>query len=311
MSVPPKVCAVVVTFYPDAERFASVLAALASQVAVVVVVDNGGAARDVGALCAGAAPTNCVFLPQQNNIGVAAGQNSGIRWAVAAQADYVLLLDHDSVPAPDMVERLRSALEAAARQGRRVAAAGPLFTDDQSSATSYFVRFGPLGFQRLRCGGQDRAQVINADFLISSGTLIPAAALQAIGLMKESLFIDHVDTEWCLRARDRAYELLGVCAARMSHRLGERSIALGPAGSRPYYVHGPLRHYYTFRNSLLLYRLPHAPLRWVLGDMMRLLLLFAALATVAAPRLRNILAALQGLADGIRGRSGPAIEFRP
>lgn len=310
MSAAPKVCAVVVTYHPSAERFASVLAALAPQIATIVVADNGGVAREVGALCAGAAPANCVFLPQQGNIGVAAGQNAGIRWAMAAQADYVLLLDHDSVPASDMVERLRAALESAARQGKHVAAAGPVFTDEQSQADSYFVRFGRFGFDRLRCDGQNGAAIIDVDFLISSGTLISATALQGVGLMAESLFIDHVDTEWCLRAKFRGYGLLGVCAARMSHRLGERSVTLGPAGTRPYYVHGPMRHYYTFRNSLLLYRLPHASLRWMFGDALRLLSLFTALAVLAAPRLTNVRAALQGMADGLRARSGPAIDPR-
>lgn len=309
MSAPPKVCAVIVTFHPGAEQFASVLKALAPQVAFIVVVDNGGVARDVGTLSGGAAPANCVFMPQQQNIGVAAGQNVGIRWAIAAQADCVLLLDHDSVPAPYMVQWLRSALEVAARQGQKVAAAGPVFTDDQSRVDSYFVRFGRFGFERLGCDGRNSDAIIDVDFLISSGTLISTVALRAVGLMEESLFIDHVDTEWCLRAKCRGYGLLGVCAARMSHRLGERSVTLGPAGTLPYYVHGPMRHYYTFRNSLLLYRLPHARLRWIVGDVVRLLLLFAALATVAAPRLRNIQAALQGVADGLRGRSGPGIEL--
>ncbi|MGH8629967.1 MAG: glycosyltransferase family 2 protein, partial [Burkholderiales bacterium] len=101
------------------------------------------------------------------------------------------------------------------------------------------------------------------------------------------------------------YRLLGVCAARMSHRLGERAVRLRAIESRPFYVHGPARYYYTFRNSLLLYRLPHAPLRWKLADAGRLLMLLGAIAVFAPPRLQNIQAAFRGLADGIRGRAGP------
>ena len=286
--------AVVVAFHPEPARFRELLQAVSTQVDSVIVVDNGGDAVAPG----------CRVLPQQENVGIAAAQNAGIRAALDAGATCVLLLDHDSVPAPDMVARLRGALEGGAASGDRIAAAGPVFVDDSAGTESWFVRFGALGFRRERCAS-DTARV-EADFLISSGTLIAAQALRDIGGMDDALFIDHVDTDWCLRARAGGWRLVGVCAARMSHRLGDRAVRV--AGSRPFYVHGPLRQYYTFRNSALLYRRPHAPARWILGDAMRLAKLLAAAVLFAPPRLRSAGAALRGFADGWRGRSGKASD---
>jgi len=53
--------------------------------------------------------------------------------------------------------------------------------------------------------------VLETDMLIASGCLIPADVLRDVGLMDDALFIDHVDTDWCMRARARGYRLLGVC----------------------------------------------------------------------------------------------------
>ena len=58
-------------------------------------------------------------------------------------------------------------------------------------------------------------------FLISSGTLVPCSALLALRGMRSNYFIDHVDTEWCLRARAAGYLLLVVPEARLYHRLGD------------------------------------------------------------------------------------------
>ena len=286
--------AVIVSYRPEPARFAELLRALAGQVDKIVVVDNAGGIDAPG----------CIVLAQRENVGVAAAQNAGIRAALEAGASYVLLMDHDSVPAPGMVAKLREALDAELAHGARAAAAGPVFVDESAGTESRFVRFGRLGFRRERCAGD--AQRIEADFLIASGTLIGAEAWRDVGPMDEALFIDHVDTDWCLRARAKGWRLYGVCAARMSHRLGERAVRV--AGSLPYYVHGPLRQYYTFRNSALLYRRAYAPVRWIFGDALRLLKLLAACALFAPPRLASLGAALRGFADGWRGRAGRASD---
>jgi rhamnosyltransferase len=279
------VYAIVVAFHPDPDRFSSAISVLSAQVDSVIVVDNGGDAIASGHK----------VLRLDSNVGVGAAQNAGIRAALEAGATHVLLLDHDSIPAEGMVTRLLAALSG------RVAAAGPVWEAD--GAESRFIRFGRLGFERVRCGEADA--VMDVDFLIASGTLIRADALLDIGQMDESLFIDHVDTDWCLRARAKGWRLAGVCGARMSHRLGERTFHLAGV---PFHSHGPDRCYFTFRNSLLLYRRPHATARWIRADAMRLLKLAAATALFGRPRLASLAAAGRGFADGMREWSGPASE---
>jgi rhamnosyltransferase len=117
-------------------------------------------------------------------------------------------MDDDSLPAPDMVPRLLAALAA----HPQAAAVGACHVDPrrETGRTPFSVVAGGR-LRWLECS--DLRQVWEVDHVIASGCLIPATALQAVGWMREDFFIDWVDTEWCLRARDRGYRIYGVCAA--------------------------------------------------------------------------------------------------
>lgn len=297
----PVVHAVIVTFRPESGRLLSALRALGPRVAAIVVVDNGGPDSQVGELLRAQPIPGCILLQQQTNDGLAAAQNAGIEHALSAGADYVLLLDDDSIPGEGMVDLLLRALRAAVARGERIAAVGPRYVEEQSSAESHFLRYGAFGAKRIGCSGT--AEVLLADVLISSGTLVPAQVLRDVGAMDESLFIDHVDTDWCMRARAKGYRMLGVCAATMSHRLGDKP-SRAVAGRRVFF-RSPERHYYIFRNSILLYRRPYSPMGWAIGDAVRLVVLFAAIATFCTPRMQHLRAMIAGIADGLRCRTGP------
>lgn len=289
------VTAVVVSFHPDAGALAALLAALAAQVQRVIVVDN--ASPEPPPLPAG---VHLIRLDQ--NLGVGAAQNTGIRSALQAGAGQVLLLDQDSLPQAGMVAALQAGLQAAAAAGQRPAAAGPLIIDEGGRSEG-FVRFRRGRYEAIE-PAPGKAW-IDCDLLIASGTLIPAAALQAVGEMDETLFIDKVDTEWCLRAAAAGWHLVGVPAARLQHRLGQRQVRLWCFGWRRLALHAPFRYYYMWRNGLLLRRRAQATAAWKRADarqLLSLLLYFGLLAPGRGARLRMM---TRGLADGWRARTGP------
>ena len=95
----PQVIAVVVTHRPDIRATARLLAALAPQVAHVVVVDNGSPAETVTALREALSTTTGELVSLAENVGIAAAQNVGITRARAGGATHILLSDQDSLPA--------------------------------------------------------------------------------------------------------------------------------------------------------------------------------------------------------------------
>lgn len=272
-------------------------AALLPQVDSVVIVDNGpDKAVVVWARQWPVAQVRCISLG--HNMGIAFAQNRGIEWAATVDASHVLLMDHDSVPAKDMVAHLVGALTMRPLAG----AVGPCYVDSRrAKKKSPFVRTAGLRRTRLECSTGE--PVLEVDHLIASGCLIPMDVLARVGRMREDFFIDFVDVEWCLRARAAGYPVYGVCAARLEHRLGDEPLRfLG----REYLTHSPCRHYFHVRNAVLLYREPWVPLNWKLVSASRLILKMGFHVLVTAPRLQHLARIASGFLHGLLGRTGAA-----
>lgn len=292
------VTAVIVTFEPDLAALHAQLSRLRPQLAQVVIVDNASAVEAAADLQGIAHAFKARLLRNARNLGIAAGLNRGIAAARSEGATHVLLMDQDSLPAADMVSNLADALVRLQAEGK-VAAVGPVAEDLRTGEAAPFVR---VGFPLNRKIHASAGECVRCDFLITSGSLVPLAALDEIGGMDEGLFIDNVDLEWSFRARRAGHALHGVGDARMGHRIGDGVRRL-PFGAS--FVHSPRRLYYMMRNRVLLYRRRATPRVWVAQDVPRAVLKLLRFSLLVAPRGRNARAMLAGLRDGMLGRTGP------
>jgi rhamnosyltransferase len=298
------VLAIVVTYNPNLDALSRTLSALTGQHADVLVVDNGSTNNaEVNASLAASTNTTCLNLGA--NLGIGAAHNAGIRQARTAGYEYVLLMDQDSIPLDNMVQTLVDAHRAKSVH-QKLSAVGVTYLNADNGSESFFVRFGWLKFQRHYCAERDDDGCVAADFLISSGSLIALSTLDAVGDMDEGLFIDHVDTEWFLRARQQGYQAYGVCDAVMQHGLGEQThrVTLGRR-QRNVPQHKPFRYYYIFRNSVLLYRRAYASGVWKWNDLQRLAMIAVMFGVLKSPRRANLSMMLRGFWHGIRGITGP------
>ena len=302
-----RVAAVILTFHPDPDILRRAMTSLCPQVEQLLVVDNGARwdATSVLDCLAEADRKKIEFLWLDKNIGVGAGHNRGIQWARARGFSHVLIMDHDSVPRRDMVRHLVAALQQLDAQGIHVSAVGPRYVDRYTGRVAGFVRLGRWGPTRVFCGSERAGELMETDFIISSGSLIPMAVLDKVGEMNEGFFIDHIDTEWILRAKAQGYRSFGVCDAVMDHTVGNTTFRVWVGRWRNAPVHSPERNYYLFRNSIRLYRMPHAPWRWVLYDIVRLVALAVAYPAVAPGSWSRLRFMARGVWDGLRGVSGP------
>ncbi|MDR2690377.1 MAG: glycosyltransferase family 2 protein [Azoarcus sp.] len=303
MSSSPLIIAVVVTYHPETKMLGQQLTALLPQVARVIVVDNGSTSAELASV-----PAQGVELIEiGHNRGLAAAQNIGIERALAADASHVLLMDQDSLPAPDMVAHLLAAFDLAdgGSGAAPIAAVGPRLFDPRSRTNLDYLK--KTGGRIHRHPMPDTAsKPLEVEHLIASGCLIPADVLNEIGLMDESLFIDAIDTEWCIRAIVGGFRLLLEPRAALTHRLGDNSLRLRtPQRIRTLALHSPARQYYIFRNNLLLCRRPYVD--WAWRRLMALALprrLFFYL--IFGPRrFAHLRAISAGILDACNGQSGP------
>lgn len=302
-----QVVAVIVTYNPNPGDFSALLGALLPQIYYAVIVDNASV-FDLTPLLENGEAHNVVLLKMSENVGLAAAQNVGIAKAMALEADFVLLSDQDSIPSVSMVAQLRHAISAATNDSLTapVAAAGPATIDRRTGHLSSFVveRFGFPGRWRFREDVQPAPLFVEVGFLIASGTLIPVEVLRRIGGMRSEYFIDHVDTEWCFRAKAAGYRLLGVPAAKLEHQLGDMAKRVWFLRFRQVMYHAPLRDYYMFRNSLLLLRDAEMSFIWRLYFLWRLAQFAGYFLFFSGDRWQRLRTMLLGLVHGFKDIGG-------
>jgi rhamnosyltransferase len=298
----PFIGAVVVTFRPNIDTLQRMLEALSGQVKAICLVDNGSGETFISKLKSlqFKRAVELVFLP--DNDGIATAQNVGIIHLSRLGAQFLMLLDQDSEPAKDMVWHMLEAYRGLTRRGLRVAAVGPVTVDRRTGATGRFTRIRAGFIQQKVCREAD--EVCEVDFLIASGSLIPIKAIHEIGGMNEGYFIDHVDTEWCVRARMAGWQLFGVCGSRLTHAIGDDVIRVWFGRWRQVSVHAPVRDYYKLRNTVLMLKQTSAPWQWRVALLNRALLLAALMLVISPHRLARLKLTVQGLVDGLQAKFG-------
>ena len=296
---PPRIGGVIVVYHPDAARVAALAAVLVPQLAAVVVVDN----TPGGSAIAAQLPPAVQVVEEGANLGIGAALNHGIERLRGQGCDHFFLSDQDSSPAADIVVRLYEALQTLQGQGRSVAAVGASFVDPRNGHEQGFPVVTARGVRMTQAA--DASGYVPASFLITSGSLLPRAAVDKAGLMDAGLFIDTVDMEWCYRAQARGLACYGVPAARMAHTIGDHTVDFWFLGRRCNPVHSPFRVYFQFRNFLALLARACIPLHckvWLVQN--RLVLAYMYLFIVPGPRWPYVRSIFRGLWDGLRGRKG-------
>lgn len=298
-----KLFSVTATYHPDVGVLRRQLMVLPAGMHKIIV-DNGSPTECGTALrtLATEIPNATLFLNPEN-LGLAAALNQGVSIGVlvAPDAEYLLLLDQDTVPRPCSLERQLAALRGLQQSGVRVGAVGPQLSDPD---TGMFHGFHQLTLWRWRrvFPPIDAAEPIPVANLNGSGTLMPVAVFRALGGLDADLFIDHVDTEWSFRLRAAGYALMGVPNAIFDHRMGQRGLRYWLFGWRVWPVRRAVRHRYLFRNALWLMRRSYVPLVWKVWATLKLLLTVIVHGVFDPERGPQLRAMGQGLRDGLTGR---------
>jgi rhamnosyltransferase len=296
------VCAIFVCYFPDHVQLSHAVGVMRPQVGAVILIDNGADPQVRQWLADEDKRGAITHIVMETNVGVAAGQNSGISWAGQHGFSHVLIMDQDSVAASDMVLRLMDTLSTLERSGRKVGAIGPKLLYTNTTESFHFIRLGLTG--NLVHLPPDASGPVLVDIIISSGTLIPLDVIDTVGGMDESLFIDNVDVEWCFRAASLGFKLYGDIGAEMEHTLGDTVKRFWFLRWQEVIVHKPLRLYFIMRNRVWLYFRSYTPMLWVMQDLIRICAKFLIFTIVVPPRRDNFTMMLRGLWDGLAGRGG-------
>lgn len=110
--------------------------------------------------------------------------------------------------------------------------------------------------------------IIELEDNLTSGSVIPVSVFKKIGLMDEHLFIDYIDFEWCLRARNHGYKILASNNHYLNHNLGDSFVNLFGI-KKPVHL-STIRKFYIIRNSLILLNRSYVPFNWKIRHFFKL-----------------------------------------
>ena len=185
-----------------------------------------------------------IYIRLGENNGIGKAQNFGLRIAMEKGADIIGFFDQDSIITSDLLYELEKTLI----NSNNIAIVAPASYDSVTGKEypSHMIRENGRFVDVYTCMQQN---VIPVDVAISSGTFVKRYVFEKVGLFNESLFIDFVDIEWCIRCKNNGYSINIVPSAKMFHSIGEKTKKIWMFTID---VHSPYRTYYKVRNAFLL-----------------------------------------------------------
>jgi len=186
-----------------------------------------------------------------DNLGFVGGNNLGIDYALSILADYILLLNNDTLVSPDFLTKLVEVLESDPGVGM----AGPLiyyYKDPGiiwSAGGEVNWKLGDssmVGLDQVD-QGQFGTQPYSVDFLTGCAMLLPVEVIQKVGKLDTRFFAYYEDTEWCIRIAKAGFTLKVVPQAKIWHKISKEARETTPRV-----------HYYMSRNRLLFLKITHA-----------------------------------------------------
>jgi len=183
------------------------------------------------------------FIQTGANLGFAGGNNLGIRYALERGADFVWLLNNDTVVAPEALGELAGVADSDDRVG---IVGSKLYYYNQPTIIAFAGgewKQHPLypGHRRVDeedCGQCDTLEEV--DFITGCSLLIKTAVIQDIGEMPERYFLYWEDIDWNATADEHGWKIMFVPASHVWHKVSATTDTL-PG----------IKDYYSVRNRLL------------------------------------------------------------
>lgn len=289
------ICAIIVTYHPSAEILQNI-SALIEQVDEAVIVDNGSGAASKELLEKLSCHPKLSFIYNEENCGIAAALNAGVKHAKAAGHQWVATFDQDSRASPGLIKLMLQAYDAYPEK-EMVVSLSPRHQDKVT---------GRIRGSRLKSPRNKTLPYAESLAVMASGNLIRLTVFDVVGYFNEALFIDHVDTEFCLRCATHGYKILEVNDAILEHRLGSptphRFLWERQVIARNYSAQ---RRYYNARNGIYVYKkYAFVHPAWVARDAFAFLKGMIKVMLFERERKQKLVATCRGVFHGLSGRLG-------
>jgi rhamnosyltransferase len=289
------ICAIAITFRPD-DGLSARLGRAGAHASQIVIVDNGSGAEFTAVLDNAQRSVTALLVSNPDNRGVAAALNQGVEFALKNEFQWALLFDQDSTALPELLRAAQNAYDEFP-EPNRIAVIGA--DHDHPFHFKKRQRFpGDSGYREMKT-------------VITSGSLINLSIYQKLGSFRDDLFIDSVDDEYCMRARDKGFAVIEATSFGIAHEIGKPKIVQLLGKPRSVSNHPPVRRYYMARNRLrLAAEYLFKDTFWALFLLKSMLRELFFITLFEDQKRRKWKAILLGMYDAVAGKFGKLDETR-
>ena len=221
----PKIYAIILTLNNYSDTYDCIKSLIKSQFSLtsIVVVDNHSTDRSIQKLQKDFYLEDRVrFILNKNNLGFARGANIGIHFSLKQGADYIFLINNDTIVDPLCIELLISELKKNFSDGM----AGPrIFYHEEPNKIwhggGYFNRLktGVIVPEKNKLNNKVDDKIIKVSFLTGCCMLIKREAFKKVGFFDESYFMYEEDVDFCFRTIKKGFNILYVPKAHVWHKI--------------------------------------------------------------------------------------------
>jgi rhamnosyltransferase len=179
---------------------------------------------------------NVEYIHDGENRGISERLNTGCRKAIKDGFRWILTMDQDTFFSERSINYYLNSFENYSEKEKTAVVATKYSWDDQASTPDSIIE-----------------ESVDA---ITSGMLLNLDIWQKLNGFDEALFIDSVDTEYCLRASLKGYKIIIFANIYILHEIGIKvyrsSIKSLYTYRKKKVIHSAIRCYYMYRNMLYL-----------------------------------------------------------
>lgn len=186
-------------------------------------------------------------LANATNYGYAHGNNKGIEIAIKEGADYVCILNPDTVAADDFISGLLKVMQSDKTIGMICPAGVKENNPDRCGGAG--SRIGLItGYTKILNSGKRIEEIMpklyECDYLGGMCILVRTELIKKIGMIPENYFLFYEETEWCTKCIKAGYKCVADADVKVIHK---GSVTVDRASDDVFNMH----NYYIYRNRIV------------------------------------------------------------
>lgn len=164
------------------------------------------------------------IIRTENNLGYAGGNNVGIRYSIKENADYICILNNDTV----VTENFYLECVGLLNESDDIAFVSPVIEEYdidvvQSTGGDIIIQKGLVTLKNNNVKRESLSGIIQCDYVGGACMLFKASLINIIGEIPENYFLFFEETEWCYKAKKCGLNNYCVTSTMVKHK-GSASI---------------------------------------------------------------------------------------